>query len=236
MHFPRRLSSLVLPLCAFALTACDAPEGLRAARPAPPLLDGAVVGVTAGGEGRARLLSSSDVIDGVAGMRAYLSTDGGLTIAGRQPLRRVSNEPSHLILTELAPDTTYTVHVVAVTNIGIESLPNEEGPLAVVVPAAKADEVAPLAAEMSNVENHGDAIAVRWFQNVDDTDVFGYVVERSVDGGAFSAISPVVLDSVAPQFRDLTATTPGAYEYRVVVEDLSGNLSAPSPSLPITVQ
>jgi hypothetical protein len=236
MHFIRRFCGISMSLLAIAGTACEAPEGIRAARPAPPFLDGAVVGVTLAGEGRARLLTSADVIDGVAGTRAYLSTDGGLTISERQPLRRVSNEPSHLILTNLTAGTTYTVHVVAVTNIGIESEPNDEGPLAVEIPAVKTDDVAPLATDMSNLENHGDAVAVRWFQNIDDTDVYGYIVERSVDGGTFEVITPVLLDSVAPQFRDLDATTPGAYQYRVVVEDLSGNRSAPSTPLSITVQ
>lgn len=225
---------LALTLAAISATACESPEGILATRPIEAILSGAVVGTTASGEGRARLATTVDVYLGVAGTRAYLSTDDGATYTSRQPLRRVSNEPAHLMLTDLTPGTTYTVQVVSVTNLGVESAPNLEGPLAVVVPATKDDDEVPTAPDMNRVENHGDALSVRWYQAV-DADVFGYWVERAVDGGAFEVVSDLLQDSIAPHFRDTTATTPGAYEYRVVTEDLSGNLSAPSLTLTINV-
>jgi len=227
---------LALTLMAISATACESPEGILATRPLEALLSGAVVGTTASGEGRARLATTVDVYLGVVGTRAYLSTDGGATYTSRQPLRRVSNEPAHTMLTDLTPGTTYTVQVVSVTNLGVESLPNTEGPLDVVVPATKNDDTVPAAPDVNRIENHGDAISVRWFQSTDDADVFGYWVERAVDGGAFEVVSDLLQDSVAPHFRDATATTPGAYEYRVITEDLSGNLSAPSLTLTLNVQ
>lgn len=248
-------ASLACAAFAIGSAACarDAPEAIAAQRfEAPGVNAGAdsiQVGVTAGGEGRARLdVSGPTLYQGAVGYRAYLSTDGGATFPLRRPEGRYSSESGILLLGNLAAGVSYQIKLVTVSNLGFESsapvvlwdhdddTSTAAIPIAVAIPAAKADLTAPAVPYMAGAEWQGDAVSLRFSGSSSDLDRYGFVVERATDaGGPFSAIGALVLDAENPQLRDVTAQSGQTYHYQVLAEDLSGNRSAPSSAVAFSV-
>lgn len=225
---------------------------------APTVIPGSTieVGVTATGEARAKIYLDGDAPyelgNGVAGTRAYVYDAAGNVL--RRPSARYSNEQNFIILTGLRANKLYGVKLVGVSNIGFETSAdqatygwdddddpstNDVG-IIFETPSKKEDEEPPTSVDPPDVTWQGDGVGLTWLPG-EDFDVYGYIIERGTSEiGPFvsitprpimdaGTISPIVGLISTPTLRDPTATAAGAtYFYRVVVVDLSGNLSAPS--------
>ncbi|MBN2359972.1 MAG: fibronectin type III domain-containing protein [Deltaproteobacteria bacterium] len=233
-----------------AACARDAPEAIAAQRfEAPILVGGAAaiqVGLTDDGEGRARLALSGPILyRGAVGFRAHLRAADGTAL--RRPARRFSNEQSLLLLSGLDAGVSYSVQLVTVSNLGIESGPptttwddddepaTPEVPISIAVPSARTDATPPAVPCLSSAEWHGDAVSLNWSSGL-EADLYGYRIERGTDAsGPFTVLGPLVLDAANPHFRDAGAQPGQTYYYRLRAEDLSGNLSAASPPFSFAV-
>lgn len=227
----------------------DALKPLSAARPSSFSLPANYlqVGLTTGGEGRARLGLYAQSMPGL-GYRAYLSTDGGVTWPMRRPAGKLSNEFEWILIDGLSAATSYRVRLVGLSNIGITSEPVEtwdhdnssstaQVPITIAVPPTRSDTVAPDPCTALRVEWQGDGVGLFWKGPDTRTDVFGYVVERAEPGaGDFLPVDDRVPDTKYPHLRDFGAASNHTYLYRVASVDLSGNRSAfTEPSDPLTV-
>ena len=114
----------------------------------------------------------------------------------------------------------YTVRAVVAGNPKVEGLPAEELPLIFV------DVFPPPAPTRLDALSEGSLVRLLW-DPVDAPDLAGYLVFRSEEGGAPTALtkSPVT----DPFFTDETARQGAHYRYTVRAVDRSGNQSAPSP-------
>ncbi len=207
----------------------DAPTALDATPPPQPPAGTAQVGVTVDGVGRARLQIDDTfgfaVGNGVVGVRARLTKDGGNTFFDTLPREKVAMGHT-IVVNDLDPGASFQVLFVAVTNVGVASV--AAGDLAPVlvqvdVPAAPVDVDAPAPVDTLAVFSGDGGVALRWTET--SADVFRSEVQRSCDGGGFDTVG-VVDGSATPGFFDVGAA--GQCLWHVIAEDLSGNRSAVS--------
>lgn len=209
----------------------DAPAALDAFPPDAPPPGTVVVGLTADGVGRARLTVDDQpnfsLGNGVLGLRARLSADGGVTFFDTLPREKIAM--GHTIVVD-GLDAGAVVHVsfVAVTNLGVASPAG--GLLQIIVPSDHTDVDAPAAVANLTALPGAGGVALRWSEPAGD--VFRYDVLRGCDGDAPARVGSVD-SSATPGFFDSGAH--GACVWRVVAEDLSGNRSADSTDATLEV-
>ncbi len=241
--------SLNFPL----LTLRSSPRALQVARPAPVVVTGWKAGVKSGpsGKGRARVIFGYDVLspdfeaqaDSFGGVRAQL-TGGGATLI--RPVGKASPDRRSILLEDLTPGTTYDVKLFVVNEIGLESAAtstwnhdgDEDTPeikLRVAVPAAHT----PL---VPSAGSAADVVRAPGLGNLVYTIMFGYeshygvYVDRAPEGtsppasNTYVRLTPQPITTWHyPVFVDSTVAAGTEYWYRIVYEDLDGNVSDPSP-------
>ena len=214
----------------------EAPEALNPFSSGAMSSSASFVGVTAAGEGRARLRVSSNnqgLGNGFVGVRALLSSDGGLTFDDRRPRSRYHPDPGIALVDELAAGSHVDVVVVSINNLGIESeFDAVNGLIGIDVPVTSDDVQAPDAPFLSPPLAAPGGVALQWDESNDDT--YAFHVERAVDGGAFTEVARPLVVSESGYF-DADVVAGSTYLWHVVSEDLSGNLSAPSDDVTLTV-
>ncbi len=114
----------------------------------------------------------------------------------------------------------YTVRAVLEGNPKVEGLPAEE------LPIVFADVYPPPAPTRVDALSEGNLVRLLW-DPVDASDLAGYLVFRSRDGGAPERLTKEPLTD--PFFTDETARQGAHYRYTVRAIDRNGNQSAPSP-------
>ncbi|HEY6074014.1 MAG TPA: fibronectin type III domain-containing protein, partial [Anaerolineales bacterium] len=133
--------------------------------------------------------------------------------------------------TTVAAGNSYTYQVAAVNGAGTSAFSNQATvtvPVVLPLPAAPTNLTAALQA--------GPQVSLAWTDNA--TNETGFVVERSLNGGAFSTLASLAADTVS--YLDTTVASGKTYSYRVHAVNASGpsansntvNVNVPLPVPP----
>ncbi|HEY6073305.1 MAG TPA: multicopper oxidase domain-containing protein, partial [Anaerolineales bacterium] len=159
------------------------------------------------------------------------SDNGGAFVQIATAPARAGTGNVTFIDTTVAAGNSYTYQVAAVNGAGTSAFSNQATvtvPVVLPLPAAPTNLTAALQA--------GPQVSLAWTDNA--TNETGFVVERSLNGGAFSTLASLAADTVS--YLDTTVASGKTYSYRVYAVNASGpsansntvNVNVPLPVPP----